>query len=62
MSGPCETVRSELVDDSDLWSGVSSVHVAMQLLLTPGPYSGKDLVHYTSMEGKTKNTPGIGQL
>ena len=32
------------------------------LVLTPSPHSGEDLVNYKSMDGKTKKTPGQGQL
>ena len=47
---PYETVRSEWIDDVDLWPSVTCVNVAMYLLLTPSPYSGEDLVNYKSMD------------
>ena len=45
---------------SELWSSVTCVHVA--LLLTPNPHSGKDIVNYKDMEGKTENTAGKGPI
>ena len=47
---PYETVRSEWLDDVDLWPSVTCVNVAMYLLLTPSLYSGEDLVNYKSMD------------
>ena len=47
---PYEIVRNEWQDDVNLWPSVSSVHVAMYLLVTPSPYTGDDLVNYKSMD------------
>ena len=30
----------------DLWTGVTSIHIGMYLLVTPSTYTGKDLVNY----------------
>ena len=47
---PYETYKLELEDDIDLWPCVTSVHVAMYLLVTPSPYTSEDLVNYKSMD------------
>ncbi len=47
---PYEIERNEWQDDVDLWPSVTSVHVAMYLLVTPSPYTGDDLVNYKSMD------------
>ena len=45
---PYEMVRSEWFDDVDMWPSVTSVHIAMYLLITPSPYTGEDLVNWTA--------------
>ena len=47
---PYETTRSEWEDNIDLWPSVTSVHIAMYLLVTPSPYTGEDLINYKSMD------------
>ena len=47
---PYETYKNEWEDDIDLWPCVTSVHVAMYLLVTPSPYTSEDLVNYKSMD------------
>ena len=47
---PYETCRSEWLDDVDLWPNVTSVNIAMYLLITPSPYTGDDLMNYKSMD------------
>ena len=59
---PCETLRSDSLDNSDLWCSVTCVQAAIGLLLTSSPYSGEHLVNYDSMEGKTEKAPEKGQL
>ena len=36
---PYEIVRSEWVDDIDMWPSVTCVHIAMYLLVTPSPHT-----------------------
>ena len=45
-----QTARNEWLDDIDLWLSVTSVHIGMYLLVTPSPYTGKDLVNYKSLD------------
>ena len=45
-----ETARNEWLDDVDLWPSVTSIHIGMYLLVTPSPYTGKDLVNYKSLD------------
>ena len=63
---PYETVRSEWLDDMDLWPSVTCVHIVMYLLLTPSPYSGENLVNYRSMDcyvrERKRSPPGKGLL
>ena len=47
---PYETARNEWLDDVDLWPSVTSIHIGMYLLVTPSPYTGKDLVNYKSLD------------
>ncbi len=48
---PYESCRSEWLDDVDLWSSITSVNIAMYLLITPSPYyTGDDLLNYKSMD------------
>ena len=47
---PYEIVRSEWVDDIDMWPSVTCVYIAMYLLVTPSPYTGEDLMNYKSMD------------
>ena len=47
---PYEIPRSEWQDDADLWPAVTHVHVYMYLILTPSPYSEKDLLNYKSLD------------
>ena len=47
---PCETVRSEWLDDIDFWPCVTCVHIAMYSLLTPSSYFGEDLMNYKSID------------
>ena len=41
----------EWLDDIDLWPSVTSIHIGMYLLVTPSPYTGKDVVNYKSLNG-----------
>lgn len=43
---PYEIPKSEWLDDVEAWPSVTSVHIAMYLLVTPSPYTGDDLVNY----------------
>ena len=47
---PYETTKRQWKDDVDLWPSVTSIHIAMYLLVTPSPYTGEDLVNYKSMD------------
>ena len=47
---PYETARNEWLDDVDLWPSVTRILIAMYLLVTPSPYTGKDLVNYKSLD------------
>ena len=47
---PYETVKSQWCDDIDLWPGITCVHIAMYLLITPSPYTGDELLNYKSMD------------
>lgn len=47
---PYETTKSQWKDDVELWPSVTSIHIAMYLLVTPSPYTGEDLVNYKSMD------------
>lgn len=47
---PYEIARNEWEDELEMWPSVSSVHIAMYLLVTPSPYTGDDLVNYKSMD------------
>ena len=41
---PNEVAKNEWKDDVDLWPAVTHVHVCMYLILTPSPYSEKDML------------------
>ena len=47
---PYETTRNEWLDDVDLWPSITSVNIAMYLLINPSPYTGNDLLNYKSMD------------
>ena len=47
---PYEICRSDWMDDVDLWPSITSVNIAMYLLITPSPYTGDDLLNYKSMD------------
>lgn len=47
---PYEVVKDEWSDDLDLWPNISHVHACMYLILTPSPYSEKDMLNYKSLD------------
>ena len=47
---PYEVAKHEWKDDVDLWPAVTHVHVCMYLILTPSPYSEKDMLNYKSVD------------
>ena len=47
---PYEVAKNEWKDDVDLWPAVTHVHVCMYLILTPSPYSEKDMLNYKSVD------------
>lgn len=46
---PYEMTRNEWMDGVDLWPSITSVNIAMYLLITPSLYTGNDLLNYKSM-------------
>ena len=49
---PYEIAKHEWKADVDLWLAVTHVHVhvCMYLILTPSPYSEKDMLNYKSVD------------
>ena len=47
---PYEVPKNEWKDDIDLWPAITHVHVCMYLILTPSPYSDKDMLNYKSLD------------
>ena len=45
-----EVVKDEWSDDLDLWPAITHVHACMYLILTPNPYSEKDMLNYKSLD------------
>ena len=46
---PYEVLKNEWKDNIDLWPAITHVHVCMYLILTPSPYSDKDMLNYKSL-------------
>lgn len=55
---PYETQRQDWEDDVDLWPATTSIHIGMYLLLTPSPYTQRDLLNYKSMDCYTNFISG----
>lgn len=55
---PYEVKKNEWQDDVDLWPGISHVHVCMYLILTPSPYTEKDMLNYKSLDSYQNFTKG----
>ena len=47
---PYEVPKNEWKDDIDLWPAITHVHVCMYLILSPSPYSDKDMLNYKSLD------------
>ena len=47
---PYELKMSEWRDAVELWPAVTHVHVCMYLILTPTPYTDKDMLNYKSLD------------
>ena len=47
---PYEITKDGWSDDLDLWPAVTHVHACMYLILTPSPYSEKDMLNYKSID------------
>lgn len=47
---PYEILKGEWQDNVDLWPAITHIHVCMYLILTPSPYSEKDLLNYKSLD------------
>ena len=47
---PYELPKDAWSDDLDLWPSVTHVHACMYLILTPSPYSEKDMLNYKSVD------------
>ena len=47
---PYETAKNEWLHNVDSWPSVTSIQIGMYLLVTPNPYTGKDLVNYKSLD------------
>ena len=45
---PHEVARSDWAHNVDLWPDITAVHVCMYLVVTPSPYTDKDLLNYKS--------------
>ena len=46
---PHEVEKRDWTDDLDLWPAVTHVHACMYLILTPSPYTEKDMLNYKSL-------------
>lgn len=55
---PYAVKKNEWQDDVDLWPGISHVRVCMYLILTPSPYSEKDMLNYKSLDSYQNFTKG----
>ena len=47
---PYEVRRSEWCDDVGLWPAITHIHACMYLILTPSPYTDKDMLNYKSLD------------
>ena len=47
---PYELKLTEWKNDLELWPSVTHVHVCMYLILTPSPYTEKDMLNYKSID------------
>ena len=47
---PYELSKKEWQDDVNLWPAITQVHICMYLILTPSPYSDKDMLNYKSLD------------
>ena len=55
---PYEVKRADWEDDVELWPAVTHVHVCMYLILTPSPYTDKDMLNYKSLDCYQNFTKG----
>jgi hypothetical protein len=55
---PYELKRNEWLDDLELWPAVTYVHVCMYLILTPSPFTDKDMLNYKSLDCYQNFTKG----
>lgn len=55
---PYELKKSEWNDDVNLWPAVTHVHVCMYLILTPSPYTDRDMLNYKSLDSYINFTKG----
>ena len=55
---PYELKRNEWQDNVELWPAVTHVHVCMYLILTPSPYTDKDMLNYKSLDCYQNFTKG----
>ena len=55
---PYEISKGDWCDDVDLWPAITHVHACMYLILTPSPYTDKDMLNYKSLDSYQNFTKG----